>query len=107
MVQVEFAAMVPPPPPSVTKLEPAGAVGNPPQVLVKPFGVAIINPAGNVSVNATPFNAVVVFGLVIVKVRVDAALTPIDANGGLKALEIDGALIDVPVTVRLAVAGPT
>lgn len=32
----------------------------PPHVPVRPFGVAMVKPAGNVSLNATPFNTVVV-----------------------------------------------
>src|SRR5262252_3744314 len=39
----------------------------PPQTVELPVGT--VSPAGNVSVNATPVNAVVVFGFVIVKVR--------------------------------------
>ena len=54
-----FAAMVPPE--RLIVLVPAVAVIVPaPQVPVKPFGVEITRPAGNVSLNATPVSATVV-----------------------------------------------
>ncbi|HKV41952.1 MAG TPA: hypothetical protein VJX67_22300 [Blastocatellia bacterium] len=63
------------------------------------FGVAATcNPAGRASVNATPVSVVVVFGLVMTKVRV--ATPPFSGIvGTLKALLMAGA----PTTVRVAV----
>jgi len=42
------------PPISDTLPEPARAVAVPPQVFVKPLGVATASPTGKLSVNATP-----------------------------------------------------
>src|ERR1039457_5763299 len=102
MVQVEFAGMLPPL--RVTEPLPAVAVGAvPPQVSVKPFGVATLKPAGNVSVKANAANAVLGCGLVIVKVRVDAPLTPSGTFVlGLMALVMLGGRNDVPFTTKLA-----
>src|SRR5579872_2915659 len=51
-------------------LPPAAAVMIPlPQEPVRPFGVETINPAGKVSLKAMPSTAMVVFGLVMVKLR--------------------------------------
>lgn len=62
------------PPLRATLTDPAVAVGVPPQVLVKPLGVATTKFAGKLSVNATPCAASgLVAGLVIVMVMV---LTP-------------------------------
>jgi hypothetical protein len=61
--QEALAASVPPD--RLSPLEPGVAVGVPPQVLVRPFGVAITSPAGKLSVNANPFNDMVLFGLVM------------------------------------------
>ncbi len=61
MVQESVAAIEPP-----TKLivaDPAVAVGVPPQVLERPFGVATASPAGSVSVKPTPVSPAVAFGL--------------------------------------------
>src|SRR5260221_397163 len=67
-VQLLLTAIVPPA--SDTLPDPATAVATPPHVLVNPFGVATTSPAGNVSVNATPFSEVVLAaGLVMVKVN--------------------------------------
>jgi len=65
-VQEALAARVPPerlmtPLPAVAVIVPA------PQVPVRPFGVEITRPAGSVSLKATPLNATVVLGFVIVK----------------------------------------
>jgi hypothetical protein len=58
-------------PNSVTEFDPATAViVPPPQEPVTPLGVETTRPAGNGSVNATPFSATLfVPGLVTVKVR--------------------------------------
>jgi hypothetical protein len=66
-VQEALAAIVPPL--RLITFVPAVAVIVPaPQVPVSPFGVEITKPAGSVSLKPTPVSAVVVFGLVIVKV---------------------------------------
>ena len=49
---------------------PALAVRVPPQLFTAPDGVATTKPLGNVSLTATPVNAVLL-GLVIVRVRVE------------------------------------
>jgi hypothetical protein len=77
------------PPDRLALDDPAVAVAVPPHVLDNAFGVATTKPAGNVSVNATPDNAVVAFGLVIEKVKLVVPPTGIDAAP--KALAIDGA----------------
>jgi hypothetical protein len=51
------------------ELEPAAALAVPPQVLVSPFGVATTSPAGRASLNATPDRAIVVLGLLMLKVN--------------------------------------
>ena len=51
-------------------VDPASAVAVPPQVFESPFGVATTNPAGKVSVNATPASVTeFAAGLETVKVR--------------------------------------
>src|SRR5438552_273467 len=68
------------PPLRLTLPLPAVAVVVPPQVLLRPFGVATTSPAGNVSVNATPVSATVfAAGLVIVKVTLVVPFTGIAA----------------------------
>ncbi len=69
--------------------EPATAVAVPPQVLVRPLGVATTRPAGRVSVKATPVSAAVLAaGLVMVKV---SEVVPFSGTAGApKALAIDG-----------------
>src|SRR5258708_9211357 len=65
--EVRLGAMVPP----VSEMlpEPATAVAVPPQVLVRPLGVATTRPAGRGSVKATPVSATgVAAGLVMGKV---------------------------------------
>jgi hypothetical protein len=66
--------------------EPATAIGVPLQVLVNPFGVAITNPVGRVSLKATPASAAVLAaGLVIVIVSevVPFTETPLAPNASL------------------------
>src|SRR5882724_1290220 len=98
-VQLLLAAIVPP----VSEMlpEPATAVAVPPQVLVKPFGVATTTPAGKVSANATPVSAPAFApGLVMVKVS-----DVVPFNGTLaapNALAIDGGA----TTLMLADAVP-
>src|SRR5262249_21249531 len=52
----------------VTVPEPAVAVAVPPQVLLRPFGVATTRPAGRLSVNANPVRPMLLFGLVMLMV---------------------------------------
>lgn len=67
-VQLLLRAIVPPL--RLIEFEPATAVIVPaPQVPVRPFGVETTRPAGRVSVNATPVSPTVVFGLVMVKLK--------------------------------------
>ena len=67
-VQEALAAIVPPL--RLITFVPAVAVIVPaPHVPVRPFGVETIRPAGSVSLNATPVSPTVVFGLVMVKLR--------------------------------------
>ena len=47
--------------------EPAVAVTVPPQLLLTPFGVATIRPAGRLSVNEMPVKSVLAFGLPMLK----------------------------------------
>src|ERR1041385_2454442 len=49
----------------------------PPQVPLKPFGEATTIPAGRVSLKAMPFSVAVVFGFVMLTVRVTVALSAI------------------------------
>jgi hypothetical protein len=67
------------PPDRLTLDDPAVAVAVPTHVLDSAFGVATTKPAGNMSVNATPGNPVVAFGLVIEKVKLVVPPTGIDA----------------------------
>src|SRR5216684_7167819 len=98
-VQVLLAAIVPP----VSEMLPeaATAVAVPPQVLVRPLGVATTRPAGRVSVNATPVSATALAaGLVMVKV---SEVVPFRGTATApKALAIDGGA----TTLTLAEAVP-
>src|SRR5258708_1335717 len=96
-VQVLLAAMVPP----VSEMlpEPATAVAVPPQVLVRPVGVATTRPAGRVSRKATPVSAAVLApGVGMVEVREVVACSR--TSGARQALAIDGG----PSTLMLAEA---
>jgi hypothetical protein len=88
------------PPESVKLPLPATAVLVPPQVEVKPFGVATTTPDGNVSVNAKPVSAVPALGLLMVKESADVPPTTI--ADGVKDLLSAGAV--GAFTVRVAVA---
>jgi len=79
--------------------DPAVAVIVPlPQLPVRPFGVEITRPAGNVSVKATPVNVVEALGLLIVK------LSEVDPFSGmlaaLKDFTIVGGAMTAPVVIR-------
>src|SRR5215467_590325 len=67
MVQEALAATVPPA--RLTLFDPAVAVATPPHVLARPFGVDTTRPPGSGSLKPTPTSATVVFGFVILKVR--------------------------------------
>jgi hypothetical protein len=83
------------PPESVIMLGAVVVRVPPPHTAELPLGT--VRPAGNVSVNATPVNAVVVFGFVIVKLSTLVPFSGIaDAS---KPFMIDGG----PTTVRVAV----
>src|SRR5258708_724252 len=85
----------------LTVPDPATAVAVPPQVLVSPLGVATTNPAGRLSVNATPVSAMVLAaGLVMVKV---SEVVPLSGRlAAPNALAIDGGA----TTLMLAEAVP-
>ena len=84
------------PPDRLTEPAPPVAVTVPPQLLVAPGDEASAIPVGKVSVNATPVNARLALGFVIVSVKV---LDPPSATEvGLKLLAIDGG----EATVKLA-----
>jgi hypothetical protein len=103
-VQVPLAAIVPPEKLSDV-LPAAGAKVGEPQPEVEALGVAATcNPAGNVSVKATPVRVVLAFGLVTVKVSV---LTPPRAIGlGENALAMLGGAMTVSVAVLLSAPAP-
>src|SRR6266849_2505829 len=102
-VQVLLTAIVPPV--SDTLPEPATAVAAPPQVLVKPFGVATTNPAGSVSVKATPVSATVLAaGLVMVKV---SEVVPFSGRfAAPNALAMEGGATTVRTAVLLVAPVP-
>ena len=106
MVQEAFAARAPP----VSEMdpEPAAAVTVPPQLLVKPFGVATTRPAGSESLNATPLRASVVFGLLMLKVsdvelfrRMLAAPKALVIVGGVATVRLAEAVFPVPPLVEV------
>jgi hypothetical protein len=68
MVQLDAAAIVPPI--RLTLVAPAAGAKVPPQLSTTPGVPATTSPAGKLSVNPTPVNAVDEFGLVRVKFRV-------------------------------------
>src|SRR5580658_6715911 len=72
----------------------------PPQAPVSPFGDATINPAGKLSVKATPVRVDDAFGFVMVKLRLVLPFSAMEV--GLNALPMVGEA-RVAVTVRVAV----
>src|SRR5258707_13091697 len=83
----------------LTVPDPATAVAVPPQVLVSPLGVATTNPAGRLSVNATPVSAMVLAaGLVMVKV------SEVEPFSGMLAAPNALVMVGGVATVRFAVA---
>src|SRR5215471_12049432 len=102
-VQELFTATLPPVRLMLVLPDVADAV--PPQLLVKPFGVATTNPVGSVSLNATPlFATVFATGLVIVNVSVLVPFSGIEL--GLNALAIDGGPTTVSVSLAVAPVPP-
>jgi hypothetical protein len=85
-------------PESVTWPEPATAAVVPLHVVAKPLGVATTNPAGRVSVNATPVSRSAAFGLVMVNV------SEVDPFNGIEAAPKALAIVGGAATVRFAVA---
>ena len=96
MAQVPLAGRVPAE--RLTEVAPAVAVAVPPQVFESAGVLATTRPAGNVSVNAIPVSARLVFGLVMLKVS--EVVPPVGTDAAPKALVMDGGV----ATVRLAVA---
>ena len=91
----------------LTDPEPATAVVVPPQLLLRPLGVATTNPAGSVSLNATPLRPIV-FGLLMVKLRLVLAFTGIEVApkallivGGLATVMLADAVLPVPPFVEV------
>ena len=100
-VHVPLAAIVPPL--NVSVVSPALGV-NVPQPGFALGVAATCNPDGSASVNATPVNALVVFGLVIVKVRV--VTPPIGIVAAPNALLIAAPPTTVSVAVLLVAPAP-
>jgi hypothetical protein len=95
---VQDAVLASVPAERLTLPDPATAVAVPPQVLLRPLGVATTRPAGRLSVNATPVSARLVFGFVMLKV---SDVVPFSGMlAAPKALVIEGGV----ATLRLAVA---
>jgi hypothetical protein len=93
---VQLAAGARVAPDKLTEEDPATAVAVPLHVLVRPLGVATTNPAGRLSVKATPLIVRFAFVLLSVKVRLVVPFSGIVAAPN--ALAIVGGLM----TVRLA-----
>src|SRR5260221_2169845 len=100
------------PPDRLTDPEPATAVAVPPHVLDSPFGVATTKPAGRVSVKATPVNATLAFGLVMVKVKlvepfngIVAAPNALVIVGGATTVMLADAVLSVPPFVEVTFPG--
>src|SRR5579864_5542299 len=88
--------------------EPAAAVTVPLQVVVSPFGVATTNPAGSVSLNATPVRASDAFGLLMVKLieveafsRMLAAPNAVVMVGGVATVKVADAVLQVTPLVEI------
>src|SRR6201999_685962 len=87
----------------LTLPDPAVAVAVPPQVLLIPLGVATTNPAGKLSVNASPVSARLVFGFVMLKVSevvpfngMLAAPNALVMLGGVATVKFAVAVLPVP-----------
>jgi len=101
MVQLEFAAMVAPLRLIAVPPTARAGVNVPPQVFVVVSGVAMETPAGKASLKATPFNAMLPFGLVTVIVSVE--VPPDGIVAGVNAFVMLGAAVVVTSSVALAV----
>jgi hypothetical protein len=103
-VQLPPAAIEPPL--RVIRLVPAVAVAVPPQVVVRPLGVATTNPAGRASLNATPASLTVfAVGFVTAKLRL---LVPFGAIiAGLKASAMLGGATTASDAVAVFPAPPS
>jgi len=101
-VHVEFAARAPAL--KVSVVSPASGLKVPLQAVVALGVAATCNPEGRLSLKAIPVKAVVVFGLVIVKVRV--ATPPVQIVEALKDLLIVGAPTTVIMAVLLVAPAP-
>ena len=80
----------------------------PPHVPTKPFGVAIIRPPGKVSLNATPFNTLVVLLFWIVKLNdvepfngIEAAPNALMITGGATTVNDAFEVLPVPPLVEV------
>jgi len=93
----ELLAVIPPPL-RLMEVLPAAAVNVPPQLSLALGTAATCRPGGKLSVTATPLNAVELFGLVMVNVRVE--VPPTEVLVGEKALLMLGGA----TTVTLAIA---
>jgi len=101
IVQLPFAAIDPPV--SVITLPPEVPVIVPLHCGVGTFAASVMPPS-NVSVKATPVNAIVVFGLVIVKVNVD--VPPAGIGFGENDLAIEGGATTVVVSLAVLPVPP-
>src|SRR5437899_2783648 len=106
MLQEALAASVPPD--RLTEPDPAVAVTVPPQVLVRPLGVATTRPAGRESVNATPVSPSEVLGLLMLNVsdvlalsRMLAAPNTLVIVGGDATVRFAVAVLPVPPLVEV------
>lgn len=103
IVQVPLAGMVPPL--YVNDVSPALGVNVPPHDVDAPGDAATCKPDGRPSVNATPVNCCVVFGLVIVNVNVVVPFSGI--LGTPNAFDIDGGATTVIEALAVLPAPPS
>src|SRR5437762_3845376 len=87
-----------------TEPDPAVAVTTPPQVLLRPFGVATTKPEGSESANATPVRPSEVFELLMLKVSEVLPFSKMLAAP--KAFAMVGAVATISVAVLLVVPVP-
>ncbi|HEV3265425.1 MAG TPA: hypothetical protein VG014_07865 [Acidimicrobiales bacterium] len=113
--KVHVAPITNVPPIRVTEFDPAIAVTVPPHDPDRPFGVETTNPAGKVSVKATPvMSAKLVTGLVMVKVSVVDPVSAIvrsekdlEMTGGSSARAAPALVIPTPTRPNEAMAMTT
>jgi len=87
-----------PPDKLITLLPAVAVIVPPPQLPVRPLGVDTTSPAGSVSVNPTPVNAVVVFGFWMVKLK------EVEPFSGMLAAPNALVITGAAATLMLAVA---